>query len=63
MNQIVNKFLLAGDTFVPAMHLRQSGFTYSACGRITKIKQRNRKFTQTGDAYYIYKNELDKSCF
>ena len=32
MNEIVNKFLLVGDTFVPEMHLRQPGFTYSACG-------------------------------
>ena len=31
MNEIVNKFLLAGDKFVPESHLRQSGFTYSAC--------------------------------
>ena len=32
MNNTVNKFLLAGDTFMPEMHLRQPGFTYSACG-------------------------------
>ena len=31
MNEIANKFLLAGDKFMPEMHLRQSGFTYSAC--------------------------------
>ena len=37
MNEIVNKFLLAGDKFMPEMHLRQPGFTYSACG--TKIKK------------------------
>ena len=36
MNQIVNKFLLAGDKFIPEMHLRQPGFTYSACGPSTK---------------------------
>ena len=39
MNEIVNKFLLAGDTFMPEMHLRQSGFTYSACGTSTKKKK------------------------
>ena len=32
MNEIVNMFLLAGDKFIPEMHLKQSGFTYSACG-------------------------------
>ena len=31
MNEIVNKFLLAGDIFMPEMHLKQPGFTYSAC--------------------------------
>ena len=36
MNQIVNKFLLARDRFMPEMHLRQPGFTYSACRPFTK---------------------------
>ena len=63
MNEIDNKFLLAGDKFMPEMHLRQPGFTYSACGAFTKHKQRIRKFMQTEDANYIYKNELDKACF
>ena len=40
MNEIVNKFLLVGDKFVPEMHLRQPGFTYSACGPFTKSKKR-----------------------
>ena len=39
MNDIINKFLLAGDKFVPEMHLRQPGFTYSACGPFAKIKK------------------------
>ena len=63
MNEIVIKFLLAGDRFVPEMHLRQSGFTYSACGPFTKNKQRIQKFKETGDSRYIYQNELDKACF
>ena len=63
MNQIVNKFLLAGDKFMPEMHLRQPGFTYSACGPFTKNKQRIQKFMHTGDTNCIYKNELDKACF
>ena len=44
MNQIVNRFLLAGDTFMPEMHLRQPGFTYSACRPLTKNKQKIQKF-------------------
>ena len=63
MNNIINKFLLAGDKFMPEMHLRQPQFTYSACGPFTKHKQRIQKFKETGDTNYIYKNELDKACF
>ena len=39
MNEVVNKFLLAGDKFMPEMHLRQPGFTYSACGHLPKINK------------------------
>ena len=63
MNEIVNKFLLAGDKFMPEMHLKQPGFTYSAFGPLTKNKERIQKFKQTGDTNYTYKNELDKACF
>ena len=63
MNEIVNKFLLVGDKFMPEMHLKQPGFTYSACGPFTKNKERIQKFKETGDTSYIYKNELDKACF
>ena len=49
MNQIVNKFLLAGDTFMPEIHLRQPGFIYSACVPFTRNKQRIQKVMQTGD--------------
>ena len=63
MNDIINKFLLAGDKFMPEMHLRQPGFTYSACGPFTKSKEIKQNFKQTGDSRYIYRNELDKACF
>ena len=63
MNEIVNKFLLEGDKFMPEMHLKQPGFTYSACGPFTKNKEQIQKFKETGDTSYIYKNELDKACF
>ena len=63
MNEVINKFLLAGDKFMPEMHLRQPGFTYSACGPFTKNKERIEKFMQSGNTDFIYKNELDKACF
>ena len=63
MNQVINKFLLAGDTFMPEMHLKQSQFVYSADGPFTRHKERIKKFKQTGDTRYIYRNELDKACF
>ena len=48
MNEIVNKFLLIGDKFMQEMHLKQPGFTYSACGSFTKNKERIERFMQTG---------------
>ena len=63
MNKIVNKFLLAGDKFMPEMHSKQPGFTYSACGTFTENKERIQKFKDTGDTTYIYKNELGNACF
>ena len=63
MNEIVNKFLLAADKFMPEMHLKQPRFTYSSCGPFTKNKERIQKFKEAGDTSYIYKNELDKACF
>ena len=63
MNEIVNKFLLAGDKFMPEMHLKQPGFTYSTYGQFTKNKERIEKFMQTGNTDFFYKNELDKACF
>ena len=63
MNEIVNKFLLAGNKFMPEMHLRQPGFTYSACGPYTKNKETIEKFMKTGNTDFMYKNELDKACF
>ena len=63
MNETVHKFLLAGNKFMLEMHLKQPGFTYSACRPFTKNKERIQKFKETGDTNYIYKNELDKACF
>ena len=62
MNEIVNKFLLAGDYVMSEMHLKQPGSTYSACGPFNKNKERIEIFMQTGNADYIYKNDFDKAC-
>ena len=48
---------------MPEMHLRQPGFTCSACGPFTKHKERINKFMSTGDTRFIYRNDLDKACF
>ena len=56
MNEIVNKFLSAGDKFMPEMHLRQPQFVDSACGPFIKNKERIKKFKEKGDTIYIYKN-------
>ena len=63
MNEIVNKFLLVGDKFMPEMYLKQPGFTYSTCAPFTRNKERIEKFMQTGNTDFMYRNELDKSCF
>ena len=47
MNEIVNKFLLAGYKFMIKMHLKQPEFTYSACGPFTKNKERIKNFKKT----------------
>ena len=41
MNEIINNFLLVGDKFMPEMHLREPGFTYSVCGSFTKNKEKS----------------------
>ena len=63
MNKIANRSLLAGDKFMPEMHLKQPGFIYSACGPFTKNKERIEKFVRTGIIDFICRNELDKACF
>ena len=62
MNETVNRFLLAGDKFMPGMYLRP-GFTYSSCGPFTKNKERIQKFKETRDSWYIYQNQLGIGCF
>ena len=63
MNEIVNKSLLAGNKFMPEMHLKQPEYTYSSCDPFTRNKGRIEKFMQTGNTVFIYKNEHDKARF
>ena len=63
MNEIMNKFLLASDKFMPELHLKQPVFTYSSCDPFTRNKERIEKYMQTGNVDFIYRNELDKACF
>ena len=63
MNKIVNNLLLAGDKFMPELHLRQPEFTYSPCGSFTKHRSKIQKFSKTGDLKHIYENKLFDACF
>ena len=55
--------LLAGHKCMPEMHLRQPRFTYSACGPLTKNKERIKTLKDTGDSRHIYQSKLDKSWY
>ena len=59
MNDRINKFLLAGETFISEMHLRQPGFI----GHLLKTKKESKSSKKTGVSRFIYKDELDKPCF
>ena len=63
MNNIVNKFLLAGDKFMPERHLRQPQLFYSACGPFTRHKERIKEFKGTGDTRYIIEGNSIKLVF
>ena len=63
MKLLINFYWQVINLCQKEMHLRQPGFTYSACGPFTKNKERVQKFMQTGNTDFIYKNELDKASF
>ena len=63
-NSIIDKFLLAGDKFMPELHLVDPIVKkYSACGPFTRHTERIQGFLNTGKLSYVYKNDLDKACF
>ena len=56
--------MLEEDTFLPEIHFKQHGFTYSTCSPFTNNKKKQKqKFKKPGDLWYIYKTELDKASF
>ena len=57
MNKIINKFLLTGDKYMPELHLKQPGFSYSFSGPFTKHRERIQKFRETGNLRHLYRNE------
>ena len=63
MNKIIIKFLFTADKFMLELHLKQPGFTYSACEPFSKHCGRIQKFRETGNLKHLYRNELDKACF
>ena len=63
MNEIANKSLLVGDKFMSELHLKQPGFTYSACGPFARNKERIEKCMQTRNRDFVYRTELDKAFF
>ena len=63
MNQIVNKYLVVGDKFMPEMDLKQPSLIYSACDPFTKNKERIEHFIQTGNTVLFIKMNLIKSVF
>ena len=63
MNEIGIKILLAGSKFMSEMHLKQPGFTCSACRILPKNKQKNQKFKETEESQYINQTKRDKASF
>ena len=49
MNKIINNFLLAGNKFMPELHLKQPGIIYNSCEALTKHRERIQKFRETGN--------------
>ena len=63
MNQVINKFLLAGDKVMAEMHLKQPRFTYSACGPFTKNKGRIQNLKKQKTQTIFTKMNLIKHVF
>ena len=62
MNKIIHNYLLTGDRFMSELHLKQPGFTYSACGTFTKHQELIQKFRETVNLKHLYRTQLGKAC-
>ena len=63
-SDIINRFLLRCDKFVPEMHLWDIKVKkYSACSPFTKYQQGIDQFMKDGKFKNIIKNKLDAACF
>ena len=63
MNKISNNILLNGEKYIPELHLKQPGYTYSVCGPFTKHRERIETIRETCNLKRLYRNEPDKAYF
>ena len=63
MNKAIKKYLLNGNKVLPELHLKQLGFTCSACRPLTKHLERIQIFREIDNLKHLQRNELDKACF
>ena len=63
MKELINKCSLSGDKYIPELHLKHPGFTYSACGPFTKHRKRIQKVKDTSNLKHLYRNKLNKTQF
>ena len=63
MNEIVNKFLLVGDKFMPEMQLKQTGFTYSVCGYLPETKKELKNLCRQEIEILFTEMSFDKAFF
>ena len=63
MNQIVNKFLLAGDKFMPGIYLRRPDLNIVLVDNLLKTKKEYKNLKKQEISRYINQNELGKACF
>ena len=54
---------MTGNKFMLELHLKQPGFTYSACGPFPKHREGIQKFSKAGNLKHWYRIKLDEACF
>ena len=61
INKIINKFIFTGDKYMPELHLKRPGSTYSAFQQFTKHRERIQKLRENKNN--LFRKEFDKACF